>query len=61
MAGKKILDLLSSSMSQGRSAIEILDDPDLPMIRQGLPKDKFYFWREINELEQELYKGLGEF
>jgi len=57
-AGKKVLDLLSSSMSRGRRATKILDDPDLPMIRPVLPKDTFYFWREINELEQQLYKGL---
>jgi hypothetical protein len=58
MAGKKILGLLSRSMDNGRNAVEILDDPDLPMIRPGLPRNSFYFWRGINELEQELYGGL---
>ncbi len=60
MVGKDLLLLISTTLAQGRSAIRVLDSPDLPKIRPGLARDIFFFWRGKYDLGADLYGGCQQ-
>ncbi len=58
LAGKGLLSLISTNLVQGKPAMGVLYNPDLPKIRPGLDQDRFFFWRERDDFETDLYGGL---
>jgi membrane-bound metal-dependent hydrolase YbcI (DUF457 family) len=58
-AGKKLLGLISTELIRGGSAIGLMENPDLPDIRPGFARDRFFFWRGKYDLASDLYGVSG--
>lgn len=54
----KALSMISRALREGQPLSRVLEDPQLPVIRPGLPVTFFTFWQERQDILPCLYQGV---